>query len=966
VASVSAAHQYILKQAYEKLKKDPAFLSYQRFAADNHRRPFPTLDEIQAEEGATIVPAGGRGPDGPGNSRYSEHYYNPRLDDSYQGSVDVRRDRPKGDDFRGNAPGSVKRYFTELVARLNGAGSSGNAGAGHQAAYAAHYLADMYVPYHTVGLESAVLRELLFKLEEEYTIENRSKAIDKFIAGSYYPAIYGSEKMAVVKDALFGTIKTVTGDSVTAAKRRDLAAFLEAKDDWFAPWYYDGPVFGGPTGASHIIWEYMFTHKYENHAYTWTGTSIEKNTDEFRPTFENASVSRSVFGNPQLARSQQADQAALFAKRSAEKTRDAIDRLFDYPSDLKGINLIELQLNGAVRAVYTMFRASFSALQPIAAFERIATQPRYKVTASPASYAFLIARKADPRGIVMRMQPSSPCTTRDAQVREFSTIDVDVSWTVDASETRACKVLIEAIGTFTEPDLQYGWIEIELPRWVGEPSDPIKKEKDKPTTRKETPPLKTITVTGSFSDQQPAIEGSGKSDKGSLTVDPPSSSGTRLVAGKFDEYHANERGQGNDKSMFKFTGGRTIELEVQPGGTFTGSVSRFQCFDMFPSICSRSGFPVSGTADLASGAISGTGMNGGYSFRITAQVGNQLRDSTPPDSTTTGATPTPTPTPTPPNTPLAGGVIPPDSASNAPAAVSTFGQGLEGWGGGSFPDGGPYDRVIAAAPVQWQPGDGRSGNAISMADPGAGNFFFEAPAGFLGNKQALYGGELRYDFRSEGGALFDEADVILLSPGAVMIYQAPAKPSSAWTSVTVPLVESAWKVEKLAGRAPTQVEFQRALANVTALRIRGEYRNGPETAWLGNVALVPRSGPAPQPSPSQAPPTPPPAQPPRAQAPSAVTGNWQGTWRNSRGESGPWPINIVETNGVITGTDDGMKILDGKRVGDTMTWRMELDGGKRRWTVTVTISPDGQTMHVTYNGNDARGPYTGGGDVRRR
>ena len=77
-------------------------------------------------------------------------------------------------------------------------------------------------------------------------------------------------------------------------------------------------------------------------------------------------------------------------------------------------------------------------------------------------------------------------------------------------------------------------------------------------------------------------------------------------------------------------------------------------------------------------------------------------------------------------------------------------------------------------------------------------------------------------------------------------------------------------------------------------------------------------------------------------------------------------MNLVDTDGMITGTDDGIGIVEGRRVGETMTWRMELDGGKRRWTVTVTISPDGQTLSVTYNANDTRGPYSGGGELRRR
>lgn len=176
------------------------------------------------------------------------------------------------------------------------------------------------------------------------------------------------------------------------------------------------------------------------------------------------------------------------------------------------------------------------------------------------------------------------------------------------------------------------------------------------------------------------------------------------------------------------------------------------------------------------------------------------------------------------------------------AIRSSFASDAEGWTGGSFPDNGPYDSVIARAPVRWNQGAGRAGGAISMTDPGLGNFFFEAPGAFLGNKQASYGGELRYDVRSEGGEQFDEADVILISQGFVLVYRAPNRPTSAWATVSVPLIEPAWKVDRPAGRAPTRAEFERALASISALRIRGEYRNGPETGWLGNVSLVAPSG----------------------------------------------------------------------------------------------------------------------------
>ena len=104
----------------------------------------------------------------------------------------------------------------------------------------------------------------------------------------------------------------------------------------------------------------------------------------------------------------------------------------------------------------------------------------------------------------------------------------------------------------------------------------------------------------------------------------------------------------------------------------------------------------------------------------------------------------------------------------------------------------------------------------------------------------------------------------------------------------------------------------------------------------------------------------------------SVTGTWQGTWKNTRGESGPWTITLVETDGKVEGADEGVKIIDGRRTGNTMTWRMELNGGVekggRSWTETVQILDGGDTLEANYTGRDSdpRGPYTGGGRLTRK
>lgn len=109
---------------------------------------------------------------------------------------------------------------------------------------------------------------------------------------------------------------------------------------------------------------------------------------------------------------------------------------------------------------------------------------------------------------------------------------------------------------------------------------------------------------------------------------------------------------------------------------------------------------------------------------------------------------------------------------------------------------------------------------------------------------------------------------------------------------------------------------------------------------------------------------------------STFSGTWSGTYNNSRNEPGSQTTSLVETNGKVEGTDDGMKILDGRRSGNTMTWRLELGGGFAKggttWNMTVQIRDNGNTLVESYTGRDHRtdkndgGTYTGVATLHRK
>ena len=104
-------------------------------------------------------------------------------------------------------------------------------------------------------------------------------------------------------------------------------------------------------------------------------------------------------------------------------------------------------------------------------------------------------------------------------------------------------------------------------------------------------------------------------------------------------------------------------------------------------------------------------------------------------------------------------------------------------------------------------------------------------------------------------------------------------------------------------------------------------------------------------------------------------GVWRGPYNNSRNEPGQTTVQLTEAQGKVTGTDDGLTILDGRRNGNTMTWRLEKDGGFAKggctWNVTVQILDDGNTLVQKYTGRDHRtekndgGYYTGQSTLRR-
>lgn len=172
--------------------------------------------------------------------------------------------------------------------------------------------------------------------------------------------------------------------------------------------------------------------------------------------------------------------------------------------------------------------------------------------------------------------------------------------------------------------------------------------------------------------------------------------------------------------------------------------------------------------------------------------------------------------------------------ARAPAAIigSTFDSGDEGWQVVG-------DAQNGAAIPDWRSTGGNLGGFLSVEDDvTGGTWYWQAPARFLGNRSVAYQTNLTFDLtQSEPDSQFDAPDVILVGDGVTLEFDTPANPGTTWTAYSVPLSESAgWTVQST-GLAPTTGEMQAVLGDLTMLRIRGEFRDGPDTGGLDNVRI---------------------------------------------------------------------------------------------------------------------------------
>lgn len=387
-------HQYIINTAYNRLKEDPAFAT----------NLFPIFSAIKGHEGVQWTADGlfGVGPDGKGMSNYSEHYYNPSTGE-------------------GNGPKAAARYYSYLV-RENIVGKVSSEAGAKAAAYSAHFLADMFVPYHVVGMS----RGKADKIWVEQT------AIHPGVI-NLGTSITGSPKLSYWTPFKGGNQNFNT----------ELIRFVNSTEppeaDWFDPWYFNGNTETMMIKtSSHVAWEAIANGTPMLLIHDRAGQGLPG----YDPQWKNADPS---FTKPWDSQVKQVEKLAVL---SATETHSRLESYFENPTPA---------LRNAIQTVYSMWRSSFSGLRPAIEYQPDGPNT-YKVIGKIDNYtnATVTSVRAllTAAGCTLSGQGEMALSVNIGPKEKATTLP----WRVETTD-KLCRLNLAVIGSYPIPDLQYAVAE---------------------------------------------------------------------------------------------------------------------------------------------------------------------------------------------------------------------------------------------------------------------------------------------------------------------------------------------------------------------------------------------------------------------------------------------------------------------------------------------------------------------------
>ncbi|AKD56051.1 laminin B domain-containing protein [Spirosoma radiotolerans] len=131
---------------------------------------------------------------------------------------------------------------------------------------------------------------------------------------------------------------------------------------------------------------------------------------------------------------------------------------------------------------------------------------------------------------------------------------------------------------------------------------------------------------------------------------------------------------------------------------------------------------------------------------------------------------------------------------------------------------------------------GNPGGYIIGTDNALGFWYFIASKEFVSETRKSYERNLGFDLEQSATDSQANADDVILTDGStILTFDTAYNPKTTWTHYSIKLDEfSGWKKGKVKA---TKADMQTVLQNLTELRIRGEFRAGPDRGGLDNVAI---------------------------------------------------------------------------------------------------------------------------------
>lgn len=163
-------------------------------------------------------------------------------------------------------------------------------------------------------------------------------------------------------------------------------------------------------------------------------------------------------------------------------------------------------------------------------------------------------------------------------------------------------------------------------------------------------------------------------------------------------------------------------------------------------------------------------------------------------------------------------------------ASSRFDNTDEGWTLGG--DVGPLPQLKAE-------GGNPTGHICGKDSVEGAVWTFVAPPKFLGDKSRAYGQRLTFDLKLvTRGDVVQGRDVNLQGAGLSLVTDLRTPPGLDWQPFSLQLDETQpWKRDAPGFPTASAEELQSVLRNLNAIRIRGEYLDGPDEACLDNVVF---------------------------------------------------------------------------------------------------------------------------------